>query len=83
MITSLGYFADASDIPAFDPGADGDCPICDKKIGNEERSARSLMLVGGSKSWFFSYHKACYDYGKLYEIEMQAIMEIDDAESVS
>lgn len=57
-LNPFGYFEDASDTPAFDPGLDIDCPICHTKLSPLLR-AFSFMVPGDSRSYFFRTHQAC------------------------
>lgn len=69
-----GYFdAPGQEKPAFDPAV---CVICEQPTGDQPRLCRSLMLVNGERSYFFSYHTACRDDAALDRIEGELVDEI-------
>jgi hypothetical protein len=68
-LDSIGYFDKPEQVePAFDPAGNGICPLCQEKIGDRPRLARSLM-VSTKRSYFFSYHTECRDDDKLKIVE--------------
>ncbi len=59
--TIFGYFDDPGDqAPTFDPGLDVPCPFCLRPVGKGGIKTISLMLIGGSRSYFYRAHKCCY-----------------------
>lgn len=81
VLGSIGYFDAPSQVaPAYDPGAEAICPVCNERIGDEPRLCRSLM-VGMNRSYFFSYHVRCKgDPRKLDEIESLVVSELFDCD---
>lgn len=73
LLKSVGYFdAPGQKAPVKDSET---CCLCHAPLLDEKRLCRSLMLLGGKKSYFFSYHERCRDMPKLQEIEYQLIDE--------
>jgi hypothetical protein len=57
----FGWFDDwKQTIPAHDPGLNGNCLICGKKLSRPLKTI-SLLKDGDSKSYFYRCHEACYD----------------------
>jgi hypothetical protein len=67
----LGYFDSAEqERPTFDPGPDVPCVICYKPL-SAPLMTLSAMKPGGSRSYFYRAHKACYR--GLSEREVEAL----------
>ena len=56
-----GFFTSPHDnAPAYDPGIDVSCPICEGMLSPPIKTI-SVMAVGGDKSYFYRCHKWCYE----------------------
>jgi hypothetical protein len=74
----FGWFDDTGDTPTHDPGLSGTCPACGATLGRPVRTI-CLMPVGGSRSYFFRAHRACWDgldAGEQSAIESSLIDEV-------
>ena len=68
MPSIYGYFDDDSNIPAYDPGLEIDCPICGQPLCDPMKSP-SFMVPGDSRSYFYRIHKGCANEQAMSEIE--------------
>ncbi len=61
MHPSVGFFADSSSAPDYDPGLDCRCIVCD--IGLRWSPIKTICVapVGGNRSYFFRVHRACWE----------------------
>lgn len=61
----IGYFADNSDAPTFDPGPDVVCILCFTPLNHPIReivtSSFSAFFDHAERSYFYRAHKDCYD----------------------
>jgi len=61
LTTQVGYFNEANQTyPAFDPGLEVDCPVCNLPLSPAVVTI-SLMKKGGSRSYFYRVDKGCYE----------------------
>ena len=69
-LTSIfGYYTGRSQIvPTHDPGLEVNCPFCGKKLAAPMQII-SFLVPGDSRSYFYRFHKACYDEDKACDIE--------------
>ena len=81
LVGSIGWFdSPGQDEPAFDPAENGTCPLCQARMGDERRLCRSMMPIGGRRSYFFSYHERCKDMAALELVEeavVDAMFQMD------
>lgn len=60
----FGFFNDASDTPAYDPGLSVVCLYCRITLSRPLKTI-SLAVPGDSKSYFYRVHKNCYEQMEL------------------
>lgn len=56
----FGWFDNLSDNPAHDPGLEGICLVCAKKLSKPVKTI-SLIKEGDNRSFFYRTHKDCYE----------------------
>jgi hypothetical protein len=78
VLNSIGYFDDAAQTePAHNPCPEADCPVCEKR-NDGHLCYRSVMPMGGRRSYFFAYHKACAGSPKIDAFEQRVMDEVFD-----
>ncbi len=61
LVNIYGYFeAPGQTEPAFDPGLDIECPVCEKPVGKNCRAV-CFMVPGDKRSYFYRMHKNCLE----------------------
>jgi hypothetical protein len=58
----LGWFEDASDTPAHDPGVDGTpCLVCTQGLTRPVVTVSLMLADSRQRSYFFRAHKDCWN----------------------
>lgn len=83
LLSCVGYFDEPGQMePKHSPSkAGGSCPVCSGELKDTACSYRSIMPMGGNRSYFITYHKAC-DKARVDDLEDDIVGEIfawDDA----
>lgn len=85
LLSCVGYFdAPEQTEPVHAPYRDGgQCPVCSEELRDTATLCRSIMPVGGRRSYFITYHAHC-DAAKVDALESDIVDEIfawdDEAE---
>jgi len=73
----LGYYTRADQPrhkPTFNPPLDAPCPICGRPLTKEDMRTISVMLQGGTRSYFYRTHRTCHQ-----ALAAEEAQDLDDA----
>lgn len=68
---SVGYFDDPSQTLPIHRATH--CAVCGYELGDEKQLCRSLMMLGGERSYYFAYHHRCREEQTLDDVEASVV----------